>query len=205
MRTLRINPITRNQFNSSFERSEKIFKIKIVLKMATRISITIGFRRYWFGEEAYKFMKSDLYGKIRLTGTVTIPLGVPSGLDFEVKCFTFPFTEQLKEKLDSAMKDYESIMSKNSNSIIKEIEEQKEERFWMVYLSGGGAPTFRHDSWEAAKIEAARLSRRFEKPAYVLEAKAQVYVEVKVETQVNLLSIPPETEPIHQGFCDYQG
>ena len=43
-------------------------------------------------------------------------------------------------------------------------------RFWMVYLDGGSAPTFQHLSRRAARDEAEILCKKTGKRAYVLEA-----------------------------------
>lgn len=42
-------------------------------------------------------------------------------------------------------------------------------KFWMVYLSGGDCPKYRHANLESAKTEAERLSRKFHKESFVLE------------------------------------
>lgn len=44
--------------------------------------------------------------------------------------------------------------------------------FWMLYVEGGGAPTFRHDTPDGAKREAERLAVQTGKRVYVLEAVA---------------------------------
>lgn len=49
------------------------------------------------------------------------------------------------------------------------IPKQTFKKFWMVYLTGGDAPTYRHDSQESAKAEAERLSKKYNKEAFVLE------------------------------------
>lgn len=47
-------------------------------------------------------------------------------------------------------------------------------KFWMVYLSGGRAPSCRHPSLEDAKNEAERLCRTHHSEAFVLEAVGAV-------------------------------
>ncbi len=51
------------------------------------------------------------------------------------------------------------------------------EKFWMVYLDGGGAPTATHNDIDQAKREAERLARKYGKRAFVLESKLAVELE----------------------------
>jgi hypothetical protein len=47
-------------------------------------------------------------------------------------------------------------------------------RFWFCFRVGGGAPTYRHESEESARIEAERLVRVYGGTVLVLEAIAEV-------------------------------
>ena len=48
--------------------------------------------------------------------------------------------------------------------------EEMNDTFWMVFLQGGGPPTYCHETPEIAREEARRLSRNYPgKKAYVLE------------------------------------
>jgi hypothetical protein len=46
------------------------------------------------------------------------------------------------------------------------------EKFWMVSVDGGNAPTKRYASFDEAKAEAARLATKESKPAHVLGLEA---------------------------------
>ena len=56
--------------------------------------------------------------------------------------------------------------------------------FFMVYLEGGGAPTYQHTSMESAQLEAQRLSEQFGKPTYVLMAVMKVELNKFKVTQL---------------------
>ena len=40
--------------------------------------------------------------------------------------------------------------------------------FWMIYVEGGNAPTYKHTSYESALAEAKRLAEITQKPTYIL-------------------------------------
>lgn len=45
-----------------------------------------------------------------------------------------------------------------------------EKQFFMIYMEGGGAPTFKHGTEVEANNEAKRLTERFGRKTYVLSA-----------------------------------
>ena len=50
-------------------------------------------------------------------------------------------------------------------------------KFWMLYVEGGGAPAFKHDTEVQARREAVRLAQvNSGKKVYLLEATAAVAV-----------------------------
>lgn len=53
---------------------------------------------------------------------------------------------------------------------------EKEIGFYMVYLDGGSTPTFKHDTYDSAVIEARRLSSMHERKTYVLKTKTSISV-----------------------------
>lgn len=200
-----------------------------------KAAIKLGFQTLYFTEHTFDWMKQKFYNEAPAHNQACmVPLHRLDKGAFVATRFSTPFTPSLKDKLEDTRKTFIAINGLNRvveneeqtespnyrkpgqeeeregqiGPSAEEPTEQPEERFWMVYLSGGGAPTFRHESEAAAKLEAARLSRNLSRPAYVLEAKARVVVEVKATTHVDVLSSPPkpetETNPIHQGFYDYQ-
>ena len=59
-----------------------------------------------------------------------------------------------------------------------------EQTFYMVFVEGGNAPTYRHSSYELALAEAKRLSSTLQKKAWVLEAISRVQ---KIEFEVTPL------------------
>ena len=58
-----------------------------------------------------------------------------------------------------------------------------EERFYMVYRDGEGAPTHKHSTIESAKKEAERLSLLFGKKTYVLRAGISIEPSPKTITK----------------------
>jgi len=54
---------------------------------------------------------------------------------------------------------------------------KKEVGFYMIYLDGGGAPSYQQDNYERALIEAKRLSRTHNRKAYVLKTKTSVMIK----------------------------
>lgn len=44
----------------------------------------------------------------------------------------------------------------------------RENPFWMVFVDGGSAPTFKHQSYASADTEAKRLTRLTSRKSYVL-------------------------------------
>ena len=63
--------------------------------------------------------------------------------------------------------------------------------FYMVYMEGEGAPTYKHDTKESAKKEAERLSLLFGKRTYVL--KAEFSIEPAPKTITTIL-VQPESD-----------
>lgn len=51
---------------------------------------------------------------------------------------------------------------------------KKEVGFYMIYLDGGGAPSYKHGNYERALIEARRLSSAHNRKAYILKSKTSV-------------------------------
>ncbi|MEI8205060.1 MAG: hypothetical protein WCH34_18725 [Bacteroidota bacterium] len=64
-----------------------------------------------------------------------------------------------------------------------------EQRFYMVYMDGEGAPTHKHSTPELANKEAERLSLLFGKKTYVL--KAVISIEPAPKTITTVLETPP--------------
>lgn len=42
------------------------------------------------------------------------------------------------------------------------------EAFWMIYVEGGGSPTFKHTTWQSVETEAKRLAQQTGKKVYIL-------------------------------------
>lgn len=56
-----------------------------------------------------------------------------------------------------------------------------EKTFYMVYVDGQGAPTYKHETKESAENEAKRLAKKLRKSTYVLESKDK-YKDNNIET-----------------------
>lgn len=69
-----------------------------------------------------------------------------------------------------------------------------EERFYMVYMEGEGAPTYKHDTKESAVKEAERLSLLFGKKTYVL--RAGISIEPAPKTITKELSTPIQEDDL---------
>ena len=54
---------------------------------------------------------------------------------------------------------------------------KKETGFYMIYLDGGGAPSYQHGNYEFALTEAKRLSRIHNRKAYILKTKTSVIIK----------------------------
>lgn len=50
----------------------------------------------------------------------------------------------------------------------------KNEHFYMIFLEGGNAPTFAHETLDSAITEAKRLAKLTGKKAYILESVKSV-------------------------------
>ena len=70
------------------------------------------------------------------------------------------------------------------------ITNQTDKVFYMVFLEGGNAPTVRHPSLADAEEEAARLTNKFARPAFVLEAVTVMTPEVRAIKRVLRKPIP---------------
>lgn len=46
--------------------------------------------------------------------------------------------------------------------------------FWMIYVEGGQAPTYKHSTYESALAEAKRRAEITNKPAYILVTDTKV-------------------------------
>lgn len=67
---------------------------------------------------------------------------------------------------------------------------QKEIGFYMIYLEHGGAPSYKHGTYERALEEAKRLSRTHNRKAYILKTKTSV--NIKPEYDVLKMAKPDE-------------
>jgi len=52
--------------------------------------------------------------------------------------------------------------------------------FFMLFVTGGDSPTFRHTSWESAKDEAERLAKETGKEVYILKKAARCVPNTEV-------------------------
>ncbi|MDR3272776.1 MAG: hypothetical protein LBT29_04785, partial [Flavobacteriaceae bacterium] len=59
------------------------------------------------------------------------------------------------------------------------------EFFYMVYVEGEGATTYKHESKEKAEKEAKRLSEKLGKEAYILESIASILCEKDINIKVD--------------------
>lgn len=68
-------------------------------------------------------------------------------------------------------------------------------RFWMVYGERQGAPTYKHDTREAAEQEAARLAKLHPGIAfYALKAVSRAIANKPEVTMAKLIRRQPETD-----------
>lgn len=67
---------------------------------------------------------------------------------------------------------------------------KKETGFYMIYLEGCSNPTYKHDTFHAAEIEAKRLSSTHDRKAYIL--KTYRSIEVKKEYDIFKMGKPDE-------------
>lgn len=58
---------------------------------------------------------------------------------------------------------------------------KKETGFYMIYLQGGGAPTYRHMNYHTALQEAKRLASLTDRKAYILKSHKSVTVKKEFE------------------------
>ena len=70
-----------------------------------------------------------------------------------------------------------------SDSQNESTEENLEPTFFMIYLEGGGSPTYRHETIESAEAEAKRLSQKFGRPAYILLCYKVIEAEMQFKEQ----------------------
>ena len=59
---------------------------------------------------------------------------------------------------------------------------KKETGFYMIYLDGGGSPTYRHDTYDRAVIEAQRLASQHDRKCYILKTHTSVSVKKEFDT-----------------------
>ena len=46
---------------------------------------------------------------------------------------------------------------------------KNKDAFWMIYVEGGGSPTYKHTTWESVETEAKRLAKQLPgKKVYIL-------------------------------------
>lgn len=53
-----------------------------------------------------------------------------------------------------------------------------ETTFYMIYVEGGNTPTYKHETYKQALEEAKRLTQRLNKPAYILEARQKIEMQL---------------------------
>ncbi|MBO4550860.1 MAG: hypothetical protein J5733_09030 [Bacteroidaceae bacterium] len=65
-----------------------------------------------------------------------------------------------------------------------------DETFFMLYVEGGGAPTYKHLNYPTALAEAKRLAAKTEQPVYILEAHSKVELNKFNITQLSSVEYP---------------
>lgn len=62
--------------------------------------------------------------------------------------------------------------------------------FWMIYVEGGNAPTYKHTNYESAVAEAKRLAELTGRPATILVSDTCVELDKFKVTSMNPAEMP---------------
>lgn len=157
------------------------------------VPIVIGEDKYYFSEVTHDWMNQDIYKNSSFGQGVQVPLEshVYGGLR------QFPLvalTDRMTRDLEAARSNFRQI-----NGMIPSLPDSEKPEvlvaFYMIYLEGGGAPTYQHDNRESAKAEAKRLAKLHGRPAYILEAKTKINAVVSTNFYIKNFKPLPENDP----------
>ena len=66
----------------------------------------------------------------------------------------------------------------------------KQQPFYMIYVEGGNAPTYKHETLESAQYEAKRLADKSDKKVYILCSVCSIE-----RKQYDIVNLMPDAEP----------